>query len=86
MTVVVLVVVLFFLRWVAKLVQEPSLLEDWRYAYIFAVLLVGVKLLTDANRTSSPTTFSESGSPTPSSSGGAKIRSSRLVPPSTSLL
>lgn len=50
--VIVLVAVLVLLRWVAGLVAEPDLLAEWKYAAVFAGLVAGVKVLTDANRTS----------------------------------
>ena len=50
--VVLLVFGIVLLRWIAALVEQPNLLSQWFYAYLFGSLLVAVKLATDANRTS----------------------------------
>lgn len=50
--VVVTVIVLVLLRVTAALVDTPTRLESWSLVYGFAAVLVFVRILTDANRTS----------------------------------
>lgn len=51
-TVICLVAVALLIRWVAALLANPSLLTNWRLLGVFAVLLLIIKVGTDANRTS----------------------------------
>ena len=50
--VILLVVVTLLLRWTAALVVTPDRLASWHLAYWFGGIIVGIRLLTDATRTS----------------------------------
>ena len=50
--VVLLALAVFLLRWVAALVDDPEDISSWGLAATFGLLLLAIRLLTDANRTS----------------------------------